>query len=60
MAAGLSEALVATAAGILIAVIAVVFYNYFQVKLNAIQLEFKNKIEDLAELLSSRNEEKGI
>lgn len=47
VAAGLSEALVATAAGIIVAVIAVVLYNYFQTRLSASLLLFKNRIEDL-------------
>ena len=47
MAAGLSEALIATAAGIIVAVMAVIFYNYFQTRLSNLNLEFKNKIEDL-------------
>ena len=53
VAKGLSEALIATAAGILVAVIAVMFYNYFQVKVNAINLEFRNKLEDLADLIGN-------
>lgn len=48
---GLSEALIATAAGIIVAVIAVVFYNYFQTRLNGLNTEFKNKLEDLKELV---------
>jgi biopolymer transport protein ExbB len=36
VAAGISEALVATALGLAVAIIAVVFYNYFQVRLNEI------------------------
>lgn len=49
VAAGLSEALVATAAGIIVAVIAVMFYNYFQTRISGINLEFKNKLADLAD-----------
>jgi biopolymer transport protein ExbB/TolQ len=48
---GLSEALIATAAGIIVAVIAVVFYNYFQTRLTGLNTEFKNKLEDLKELV---------
>jgi biopolymer transport protein ExbB/TolQ len=51
VASGLSEALIATAAGILVAVIAVVFYNFFQTKLNSTILDFKIKLDDLADLL---------
>lgn len=54
IASGLSESLVATAAGILVAVIAVVFHNFFLARMNRIYLEFKNRIEDIAELLSEK------
>ena len=49
VAGSLSEALIATAAGILVAVIAVVFYNFFQTRLQQVGLEFKHSIEDLAD-----------
>ena len=49
VAAGLSEALVATAVGIGVAVVAIIFYNYLQVRLKALNLEFRHKMEDLAE-----------
>ncbi len=57
VAGGISEALIATAAGIIVAVIAVIFYNYFQTRVNAIVQDFRNKVEDTAELifLSKRN-----
>lgn len=45
----ISEALVATAAGILVAVIAVIFYNYLQVKSNEVLTEFRNGLGDMAE-----------
>ncbi|MBF0205669.1 MAG: MotA/TolQ/ExbB proton channel family protein [Oligoflexia bacterium] len=51
VASGLAEALIATATGIMVAVVAIVFYNYFQVRVNNLCIEFKNKIEDLADLL---------
>ena len=47
--ASISEALIATAAGILVAVIAVLFYNYILVKINESLAAFKNGIGDLAE-----------
>lgn len=49
----ISEALVATAAGILVAVIAVIFYNYLQVKVAEILTEFKNGLGDMAEEFNS-------
>ncbi len=51
VAAGLSEALIATAAGILVAVIALIFYNYFSTKLVETNIRFRNKLEDLHDLL---------
>ncbi len=44
---GLSEALIATAAGIIIAVIATIIYNYFQSQLSVMNTRFKNGVEDL-------------
>ena len=52
VAQGLSEALIATAAGIIIAVIAVIFYNYFQNVLGRVNLDFKHRLEDLADYLN--------
>ncbi len=46
VASGISEALIATAAGILVAVIAVIFYNFFQTQLNQMMAEYKNRLED--------------
>lgn len=51
VAAGISESLIATAAGILVAVVAVLFYNYFQTRVNALALEYRHKVEDAAELI---------
>lgn len=51
VAAGLSEALTATAAGIIVAVIAVIFYNYFHTKLQVINLNFKHDIEDFMDIV---------
>lgn len=53
VAGGLSEALIATAAGILVAVMAIILYNYFQVRLSGLNLEFRNRVEDLAEEVRS-------
>lgn len=55
VASGLSEALIATAAGIVVAVVAVIFYNYFQNRLQSINLSFKNGLSDLIDYLE-RNE----
>jgi biopolymer transport protein ExbB/TolQ len=53
VAASISEALIATAAGILVAVVAVMFYNYLQVKIGEINTEFKNALGDMAEQFNS-------
>ncbi len=51
VAAGISEALIATASGIIVAVIAVIFYNYFQTRVAQIAADFRNRVEDTAELM---------
>lgn len=50
VAAGISEALVATAAGILVAVIAVFFFNYFQVRVAQMQFQLKLFAEEMVEV----------
>lgn len=52
VASGLSEALIATAAGIIVAVIAVIFFNYFQSRLTLMNEDYKHKLEDFFELVS--------
>ena len=47
VAAGLSEALIATASGIFVAVIAVIFFNYFQIQLSQMMSIYKNRLQDL-------------
>ena len=51
---GISEALVATAAGILVAVEAVVFYNYFQARLARLAVELRLIGDEFVELLAER------
>jgi len=46
---GLAEALIATAAGILVAVVAVLFYNFFQAQINSLNLRMKNSLEELVQ-----------
>lgn len=46
---GLAEALIATAAGILVAVIAVLFYNFFLSQISSLNLRMKNGLEELAQ-----------
>lgn len=54
VAAGISEALVATAGGLLVAIIAVAFYNYFIVKVNSIAEELRIYTARLVEVLTER------
>jgi len=51
---GISEALVATAAGILVAVLAVVLYNYFQARIARINVEVRLIAEEFVETLRER------
>jgi biopolymer transport protein ExbB/TolQ len=51
---GISEALVATAAGILVAVEAVILYNYFQSRIGRLTVELRLQIEEFLELLRER------
>jgi len=52
---GLSEALITTAAGILVAVEAVVFYNYLQTKLQHISFVFKISGEEFLDSIQDSN-----
>ena len=54
VAGGISEALVTTAGGILVAVEAVVLYNYFQTRLQRTQVELKLVADEFLELLKER------
>jgi biopolymer transport protein ExbB len=51
VAAGISEALVATAAGLLVAIIALLFYNYLQVRVNAIANTYARACERFVQAL---------
>ena len=59
VAAGISEALVATAAGIVVAVIAVMAFNAFQTRWQGVVLTLKLQVEELAEILSTHNTSSG-
>jgi biopolymer transport protein ExbB/TolQ len=54
---GIAEALVTTAAGILVAVEAVVIYNYFMARLGRTSLELKLMAEEFVELLKEQKPE---
>jgi biopolymer transport protein ExbB/TolQ len=49
VAAGIAEALITTAFGILVAVIAVVFYNYFMTKIDSFTVEMDNSSSELVD-----------
>lgn len=51
VASGISESLIATAAGIVVAVVAVMAYNTFQTRWSALSLMIKLQMEELAEML---------
>jgi biopolymer transport protein ExbB len=55
VAAGVSEALVTTAAGLLVAVVAVVFFNYFKSRIKAYNQEMIVAANKLAEMLHFHN-----
>ncbi len=52
VAAGISESLIATAAGIVVAVIAVMAFNAFQTRWNTLVLTIKIHMEELVDILS--------
>lgn len=54
VAAGISEALIATAGGIIVAVIALFFYNYFQIKVGKLQFQLKLMTEELIDLFEEQ------
>ena len=53
VAAGISESLITTAAGIVVAVIAVMSFNAFQTRWNSLILNIRVDIEELTELLAA-------
>ncbi|MGK5086576.1 MotA/TolQ/ExbB proton channel family protein [Bdellovibrionota bacterium FG-2] len=55
VASGISESLIATAAGIIVAVIAVMSYNAFQTRLSRFVLVIRLQAEELVELLEANN-----
>jgi biopolymer transport protein ExbB len=57
VAAGISESLIATAAGIVVAVIAVMAFNAFQTRWNALVLTIRIHTEEFTEVLSSLESE---
>ncbi|MEL7368691.1 MAG: MotA/TolQ/ExbB proton channel family protein [Myxococcota bacterium] len=60
VASGVSEALVATAGGILVAIIAVLFYNYFQTRGTRAAVEVKLVIDEFLEQLDVLTSGSGV
>jgi biopolymer transport protein ExbB len=56
VAGGISESLIATAAGIVVAVISVMAYNAFQTRWTALVLQIRLNTEELAEMLADGSE----
>lgn len=56
VAGGVSEALIATAGGIAVAVIAVAFYNYFQSRAGRATVEVKLVVDEFLEQLASKSD----
>lgn len=53
VAAGISEALVATALGLAVAIIAVIFYNYFQTRISTLNGLFRIQVGKLLQQMST-------
>ncbi len=58
VAAGVAEALVATAAGLMVAIAAVVFFNYFKARVSAIVSQMVGAAGRLSEMMELAREEK--
>ncbi len=58
VAAPIGEALIATATGIIVAVVAVIFYNYFTRRLGTVSVESRLLTEEFLELLLDEDEDK--
>lgn len=54
LANGISEALISTAAGIIVSIPALIFYNYLVSKVNHIIIRLENKVNELVLLLGGR------
>jgi len=51
LAKGIAEALVTTAAGLIVAIPAIIFYNYLVSKVNRMILRMENRVNELVLLL---------
>ncbi|HXP94203.1 MAG TPA: MotA/TolQ/ExbB proton channel family protein [Candidatus Binatia bacterium] len=55
VAAGVSEALITTAAGLFVAILAVIFFNYFKARIKTISQDYTVAANQLAEMLHFHN-----
>jgi biopolymer transport protein ExbB/TolQ len=53
VAAGISEALVATALGLAVAIIAVIFYNYFQTRISTLNGLFRIQVAKILQNINA-------
>jgi biopolymer transport protein ExbB/TolQ len=60
VAAGIAEALITTAFGILVAVIAVMFYNYFMTKIDSFTVEMDNSSSELVDYFIQKKGQSGV
>ncbi len=58
VASGISEALVATGAGLVVAIYSVFAYNYFSTRINNIAYQWRMELEDLRDWVQSQNAER--
>jgi biopolymer transport protein ExbB len=58
LAKGISEALLTTAAGLIVAIPAIIFYNYLVNKVNHTIIRLENRVNELVLLLETHREEK--
>lgn len=56
VAEGISESLIATASGIIVAVVALLFYNFLQSRVNGLSQDFRLKLEELVDILTTPDE----
>ncbi|AEJ61239.1 MotA/TolQ/ExbB proton channel [Spirochaeta thermophila DSM 6578] len=59
LATGISEALITTVAGILVAVPAVIFYNYLVTKVNLLLIKMENQVNSLILMINASKKRQG-
>jgi biopolymer transport protein ExbB len=59
LAKGISEALITTAAGIIVSIPAIIFYNHLVSKVNHLIIRLENRVSELVLLLGGGGSEEG-